>query len=333
MNQVNQQENYTASARPRRLRTTAGLRRMVRETRLSPDQLIAPIFVRHGEGVREPIAALPGVFRFSVDNAVREAELCGAAGLPAVLIVGIPERKSQVGEENFADDGIVQQAVRAIRRAVPELVIMTDVCMCQYTESGHCGLIDEHDGYVLNDDTLEILQRVAVSHAAAGADIVAPSGMMDGMVRALRSALDMAGHERAAILSYAIKYASAMYGPFRDAAGSSLKSGDRRTHQMDPANVREALREAALDVAEGADMLMVKPALSYLDVIRQTRDRFPEMPLVAYNVSGEYSMVKAAAERGWIDERSAALEILTSIRRAGADMVISYWAREAVGWL
>ena len=332
-----------ARARPRRLRGTPGLRSMVRETRLSPAELIYPIFVRHGVGVREPIESLPGVDRVSVDHAVREAEACVRLGIPAMLLFGLPAQKTELGEENYSDDGIVQRALRAIKRAAPDLVLITDVCMCQYTSSGHCGVLNtgslraSHpgltEGYVLNDETLALLSRVALSHARAGADIVAPSGMIDGMVGAIRSALDSGGFAETLVLSYSTKYASAMYGPFREAAGSALKSGDRRTHQMDPANVREALREAALDVAEGADMLMVKPALAYLDVIKQTREQFPQMPLAAYNVSGEYAMVKAAAERGWIDEQAVALEMLTAIKRAGADMIITYWAKDAARWL
>jgi porphobilinogen synthase len=310
------------------------MRRLVRETNLSPNNFVLPIFVRHGEDVVEPIPSLPGVARLSVDHAVRMAERCRSAGVPAVLLFGVPAQKNPRGEENFAEDGIVQQAVRAIKRAVPELVVTTDVCMCQYTDSGHCGVIDhDHGGEVLNDETVEILRAVAVSHAAAGADMVAPSGMMDGAVAAMRDALDHDGFTNTGILAYAVKYASALYGPFRDAAGSALKFGDRRTHQMDPANAREALREAALDAQEGADMLMVKPALFYLDVIHRLREQFASLPIAAYNVSGEYSMVKAAAAQGWVDERAAALEMLTAIRRAGADIVITYWALDAAGWL
>jgi porphobilinogen synthase len=310
------------------------MRRLVRETNLSPNNFVLPIFVRHGEDVVEPIPSLPGVARLSVDHAVRTAERCRSAGVPAVLLFGVPAQKNPRGEENFAEDGIVQQAVRAIKRAVPELVVTTDVCMCQYTDSGHCGVIDhDHGGEVLNDETVEILRAVAVSHAAAGADMVAPSGMMDGAVAAMRDALDHDGFTSTGIMAYAVKYASALYGPFRDAAGSALKFGDRRTHQMDPANAREALREAAFDAQEGADMLMVKPALFYLDVIHRLREQFASLPIAAYNVSGEYSMVKAAAAQGWVDERAAALEMLTAIRRAGADIVITYWALDAAGWI
>lgn len=318
--------------RPRRLRATAGLRRMVRETELNPADFIYPIFVTHGQNVRNPIASMPGIAQLSVDEAVREAEKTAELGVPAVLLFGLPAHKDPVGRENFAPDGIVQQAIRAIKQELPELVIITDVCLCEYTDHGHCGLLDDH-GAVLNDETLPILVDVAVSHADAGADIVAPSGMMDGMVAALRAGLDQSGFGQMPIMSYAVKYASAFYGPFRDAADGAPKFGDRKTHQMDPANSREALREAALDVAEGADFLMVKPALPYLDIIRQLRDEFPELPLAAYNVSGEYAMLKAAAANGWLDEERTVLETLTGIKRAGADLIITYHALAAAGWL
>ena len=332
-------------ARPRRLRLNAGLRALVRETRLAVDDFIYPLFVTHGRGVRNEIASMPGVYQWSPDRLGREAEEIAGLGLKAVLLFGLPASKDPVGLENFAPDGIVQQAIRALKAAAPELVVITDVCLCEYTDHGHCGLLNTvnaagqrpypnlPEGYVLNDETLAVLARVAVSHAEAGADIVAPSGMLDGMVAALRGGLDAAGFAETAILSYAIKYASAFYGPFRDAAQGAPKFGDRASHQMDPANVREALREAALDVAQGADLLMVKPALPYLDVVRQTHEQFPQMPLVAYNVSGEYAMLKAAAQNGWLDERRAVLELLTSIRRAGADLVITYHAKEAARWL
>ncbi|MAU00788.1 MAG: porphobilinogen synthase [Anaerolineaceae bacterium] len=318
--------------RPRRLRTTAGLRRMVRETELNPADFIYPIFVTHGQNIRNPIASMPGIAQLSVDEAVREAEKTAERNVPAVLLFGLPAHKDPVGLENFAPDGIVQQAVRAIKQDLPELVVITDVCLCEYTDHGHCGLLDDH-GQVLNDETLPILVDVAVSHAEAGADIVAPSGMMDGMVAAIRAGLDMAGYSRLPIMSYAVKYASAFYGPFRDAADGAPKFGDRKTHQMDPANGREALREAALDVDEGADFLMVKPALPYLDIVRQLRDAFPELPLAAYNVSGEYAMLKAAAANGWLDEERAVLETLTGIKRAGADLIITYHALAAASWL
>ncbi len=318
--------------RPRRLRATAGLRRMVRETELNPADFIYPIFVTHGKNVRNPIASMPGIAQLSVDEAVREAEKTAAHNIPAVLLFGLPAHKDPIGEENFDPDGIVQQAIRAIKQELPELVVVTDVCLCEYTDHGHCGLLDDH-GQVLNDETLPILVDVAVSHAEAGADIVAPSGMMDGMVAAIRAGLDVAGYSRLPIMSYAVKYASAFYGPFRDAADGAPKFGDRKTHQMDPANGREALREAALDVDEGADFLMVKPALPYLDIVRQLRDTFPELPLAAYNVSGEYAMLKAAAANGWLDEERTVLETLTGIKRAGADLIITYHALAAASWL
>jgi porphobilinogen synthase len=312
---------------------------MVRETSLSVDDFVYPLFVTHGKKVRNEIASMSGVFQWSIDNLAAEAESIAALGIPAVLLFGLPAEKDPVGMENFAEDGIVQRAIREIKRAVPELLVLTDVCLCEYTDSGHCGLLNHGEaralpeGYVLNDETLPILAQVALSHAEAGADMVAPSGMMDGMVAAIRAGLDAAGWSHLPILSYAVKYASAFYGPFRDAADGAPTFGDRTSHQMDPANAREALREAALDVEEGADMLMVKPALAYLDVIRQTRENFPEMPLAAYNVSGEYAMVKAAARSGWIDERRVALEILTGIKRAGADIIISYHAKDAALWI
>jgi porphobilinogen synthase len=312
---------------------------MVRETRLSVDDFVYPLFVTHGKGVRNEIASMPGVFQWSIDKLAQEAESIANLGIPAVLLFGLPAEKDPVGKENFDGDGIVQQAIRELKRSVPELVVITDVCMCEYSESGHCGLLNHGEkrglpeGYVLNDETLPVLARVALSHAEAGADIVAPSGMMDGMVAALRAGLDAEGWDHIPILSYAVKYASAFYGPFRDAAQGAPTFGDRTSHQMDSANAREALREAALDVEEGADMLMVKPALAYLDVVRQVRERFPEMPLAAYNVSGEYAMVKAGARNGWIDERRVALEILTGIKRAGADIIITYHAKDAARWI
>ena len=336
---------HSLVARPRRLRQNEALRAMMRETELNVRDLIYPMFVRHGQG-RTPISSMPGIAQLSVTEAVREAEIAASAGIPAVLLFGIPAEKDPVGKENFAPDGIIQQAIRAIKKEIPSLLIVTDVCMCEYTDHGHCGVLNvatgeiaqrPHpnlpEGYVLNDPTLDILGKVAVSHAECGADIIAPSGMIDGMVGAIRGALELAGYENLPILSYAVKYASSFYGPFRDAAEGAPKFGDRKSHQMDTANVREALREAALDIAEGADMLMVKPALAYLDVIRLVKDTYPEMPLGAYNVSGEYALVKAAAANGWIDERKVALEILTSIKRAGADVIISYHALDVARWL
>ncbi len=303
---------------------------MLSETALSPADFIAPLFIVHGNDISNPIASMPGVAQLSVDRAVAESAKIAALGIPAVLLFGLPATKDAVGQENFADDGIIQQAVRAIKAAVPELVVITDVCLCEYTDHGHCGVLDGEE--ILNDETLEVLQRVAVSHAAAGADVVAPSGMMDSMVIAIRDALDGDGHEQVCILSYAVKYASGFYGPFRDAADGAPAFGDRRSHQMDPANAREAIREVLLDIDEGADMVMVKPALSYLDVISQTRE-LCSLPVVAYNVSGEYSMVKAAAASGWLDERTVTMEILTSIKRAGADLIITYHAADACRWL
>ncbi|RME81155.1 MAG: porphobilinogen synthase [Caldilineae bacterium] len=323
---------YPSAIRPRRLRRTAALRRMVRETELTPADFIYPIFVQHGRDVRQAIASMPGQYRYSVDRLPALARQVWELGVPAVIFFGIPAQKDPVGLENFADDGIVQQAVRAVKDAVPELVVITDVCLCEYTDHGHCGLLDPA-GNILNDETLDILARVAVSHARAGADVVAPSGMMDGMVAAIRAALDGEGFSRVAIMSYAVKYASGYYGPFREAAEGAPRFGDRSSHQMDPANVREALREAALDVAEGADFLMVKPALAYLDVIARVHERFPQLPLAAYNVSGEYAMLKAAAANGWLDERRVVLETLTGIKRAGADIILTYHALEAAAWL
>ena len=337
-------------ARPRRLRLSAGLRAMVRETELVAKDLIYPLFVTHGDHVRHAIGSMPGVFQLSVDQLAAEAESVAELDIPAVLLFGLPEAKDAVGTENFAAQGIVQQAIRTLKDAVPDLVIITDVCLCEYTDHGHCGVLNSlggtvrdgngslphshlEEGYVLNDETLAVLARVAVSHAEAGADIVAPSGMMDGMVLRIRQALDSNDFGHLSIMSYAVKYASAFYGPFRDAADGAPKFGDRKTHQMDPANAREALREAGLDVDEGADFLMVKPALAYLDVIRRVKDRFPILPLVAYNVSGEYSMIKAAAANGWLDERSTVLETLTGMKRAGADLIITYHAKDTAAWL
>jgi porphobilinogen synthase len=318
--------------RPRRLRRTAALRDLVRETRLSTDDLVYPLFVVPGEDVHDPVPSMPGVERVSTDVLEAEATALAELGIKAVLLFGVPSEKDAGGSESFAEDGIVQRAVAELKAASPHLVVITDVCLCEYTDHGHCGLLDR-DGDVANDETLDVLAGIAVSHAAAGADVVAPSGMIDGMVGAIRSALDGEGFERVAMLSYAVKYASAFYGPFRDAAEGAPTFGDRRSHQMDSANVREAIKEVALDVAEGADALVVKPALAYLDVVRAVRERFPELPLAAYNVSGEYAMVKAAAAKGWIDERAAVLEALTGIRRAGADLVITYHAKDAARWL
>jgi len=315
---------------------------MMRETWLTPADLIYPLFVVHGHDVKHEIDSMPGNHHLSVDRLPAEAEAIARLGIPAVILFGLPAEKDPIGRENFDPEGNVQQAVRAIKATVPEMFVITDVCLCEYTDHGHCGVLRDHPahcrgkglpgGCLDNDATLEILSMVALSHARAGADMVAPSDMMDGRVGAIRAALDAGGYECVGIMSYAAKYASAFYGPFRDAADSPPKFGDRSGYQMDPANGREALREVALDVAEGADVLMVKPALPYLDILRQVRDRF-DLPTAAYNVSGEYSMIKAAAQRGWLDERRAALEALTAIKRAGADMIITYWARDAARWL
>jgi porphobilinogen synthase len=320
-------------SRPRRLRRTESLRRLTRETRLSVDQLVYPLFVAPGRNVQDEIPSMPGQFRWSVDTAVCEAEDAAALGIPAVLLFGLPEDKDDVGTGAFAPSGIVQQAARAIKRAVPNLLVIADTCLCEYTSHGHCGVLAaEGNPDVVNDATLELLVRTAISQAESGVDVVAPSDMMDGRVGAIRRGLDERGFEHVPILSYAAKYASAFYGPFRDAADSAPQFGDRRTYQMDPPNVREALREIALDLEEGADAVMVKPALAYLDVIRAARDRF-DAPLAAYNVSGEYAMVKAAAGHGWIDERRVVTEILTGITRAGADILITYHAKDLATWL
>jgi porphobilinogen synthase len=328
--------------RSRRLRRTPLLRDLVREVTLLREDLVYPLFIRHGVDEHREIASMPGTFQISVDQLDREADELRELGIPAVILFGIPADKDPIGLENFSSDGIVQQAIRRLKEVAPELIVITDICLCEYTEHGHCGLLNLGDplprptlpeGYVLNDETLEVLGQVATSHARAGADIVAPSGMMDGMVQAIRQILDRTGYEHLAILSYSVKYASAFYGPFRDAAESPPMFGDRRSHQMDPSNVREALAEAGSDIDEGADILMVKPALPYLDVIQRLRQAFPEMPLAAYNVSGEYAMVKSAAANGWLDERSVIMETLTSIKRAGADFILTYHAKEAARWL
>ena len=315
------------ATRLRRLRRTGALRSLVRETRLDLADFVYPLFVGPASQQNEE---LPALGRFSVDDLPREAEELLGLGISAVILFGIPEEKDDEGSGAYDSDGIVQRALRALRERYPDLALVTDVCLCEYTSHGHCGVIE--NGEVANDATLELLGRTAVSHVEAGADVVAPSDMMDGRVAALRSALDEAGFAETAIVSYAAKYASAFYGPFREAAESAPSFGDRRGYQMDPANVREALRECELDVAEGADVLMVKPALPNLDVIRAVRERF-DLPVAAYNVSGEYAMVKAAASRGWLDEQQAAIESLTAIERAGADFVVFYWAKELAGWL
>ena len=321
----------TEFARTRRTRGSAAMRALVRETRLDPAQFIYPLFVTHGRGVREPISSMPGQARISVDLLAAEARELRSLGIRAVLLFGIPEAKDAVGSEGYAVDGIVQQATRALKDADPELLVVGDVCLCEYTDHGHCGLLTPR-GEVENDASLELLARAAVSLADAGADLIAPSDMMDGRVGAIRQALDDAGHLALPIMAYSAKYASAFYGPFREAADSTPAFGDRRGYQMDPANSREALREVAADIAEQADIVMVKPALAYLDVIRAVREA-TTLPVAAYNVSGEYAMVKAAAAQGWLEERAIVLETLTSIRRVGADIVITYHAKEAARWL
>ena len=313
--------------RPRRLRRNEEIRRMVRETNLSVDDLIYPLFAVAGRKIRKEISSMPGVFQRSVENLVKEVRDVRALGIPAILLFGIPAKKDPVGSDACSDDGIIQTAVRAIKDAVPDIQVITDVCFCEYTDHGHCGILTR-DGDVDNDATLDILARSAVTHARAGADMVAPSDMMDGRVAAIRRALDEEGYEGIPILSYAAKYASGFYGPFREAAGSAPQFGDRRSYQMDPPNVREAFREVAFDIQEGADIVMVKPALAYLDVICRIRDAF-DLPVAAYNVSGEYSIVKAGEKLGWVDGSRLMLEILVSIRRAGADLILTYAAKEA----
>jgi porphobilinogen synthase len=313
--------------RYRRLRKNETIRKMVRETSLSPDDFVYPLFVTFGKGVRKEISSMPGCFQESSDEVVKNAKDVFSLGIPSVILFGIPEHKDEIGSSAYDDHGVVQNAIRAIKDAVPELFLITDVCMCEYTSHGHCGVIK--DGEVQNDSTIELLAKEAVSHAKAGADMVAPSDMMDGRVEAIRLALDAEGFDEIPIMSYAAKYASAFYGPFREAAESTPQFGDRRSYQMDPANRREALKEVALDIEEGADIVMVKPALSYLDIISDVKDAF-DVPVAAYNVSGEYSLVKAAGKLGWIDEKRVMIEILTSIRRAGADLILTYFAKEAV---
>jgi porphobilinogen synthase len=324
------------TVRMRRLRYLPGVRALVREVSLSPAQLVLPLFIRSGSGVRQPIAAMPGHAQLSPELAAAEAKLAQTLGLGGVILFGIPDNKDARGSESWNKEGVVQQAIRRIKDLAPSLPVITDVCFCEYTDHGHCGVIHDHEERtdVDNDATLELLARQAVSHAEAGADIVAPSGMMDGMVHAIRRGLDSAGFAETPIMSYAAKFASAFYGPFREAAESTPQFGDRRAYQMDPAaGAGQALREIELDVAEGADIVMVKPALAYLDILRAAKDRFPGIPLAAYNVSGEYSMIKAAAERGWLAEKEAALESLLAIRRAGAGIILTYWAKDVALWL
>jgi len=326
MNHLHTHTTLKITRRLRRLRQSEPLRAMVRETRLSPDNFMLPLFVCEGEGVRREVPSMPNVFNLSVDEAVKEVEAAKADGIRSVILFGLPDRKDDIGSAAYDPEAPVQSAIRAIKRAVPGVLVVTDVCLCEYTSHGHCGIVI--DEQIANDATVDQLVRTAVSHAAAGADIVAPSDMMDGRVGAIRHALDERGFDRTAIMAYAAKYCSAFYGPFRDAAGSAPAFGDRRSHQMDPANVAEALREVEQDIEEGADIVMVKPALTYLDVIARVKEAF-DYPTAAYHVSGEYAMLKAAARNGWIDEPRAMLETLTSIRRAGADIILTYYAREA----
>ena len=316
--------------RLRRLRRSAPLRALIRENRVDVGDLIYPMFIAEGRGLKQEITSMPGIFRYSPDQLSREIEEVASLKIPAVLLFGIPEDKDETGSSAYHPEGVIPQAIRAIKKSAPEMLVITDVCLCEYTSHGHCGIVV--NGQVDNDRTLPLLAKMAISHVAAGADIVAPSDMMDGRVKAVREVLDEKGFQHIPILSYAAKYASAYYGPFREAAGSVPQFGDRRAYQMDPPNVREALREVEQDIAEGADIIMVKPALAYLDVIRQVRDTF-NYPLAAYNVSGEYAMVKAAAQRGWLDEQSVVLETLTAIKRAGADIILTYHAKDAARWL
>lgn len=320
----------------RRLRYHPAVRELVRETRLAPCNFVLPLFVRTGQGVRQPIPSMPGQFQLSCDQIAGEARQASSLGLGGIILFGIPASKDSLGSDSYSDQGVIQQGIRAAKESAPDLLVITDVCFCEYTDHGHCGVVKEKGGRVGvdNDATLELLRKQALSHARAGADMVAPSGMMDGMIGALRSALDGGGFENIPIMSYAAKYASAFYGPFREAVESTPQFGDRRAYQMDPAAAAgQALREVELDVAEGADIVMVKPALAYLDIVRQVRDAFPGIPLAAYNVSGEYSLVKAAAANGWVDEKAIALEMLTAIRRAGANIILTYWAKDVARWV
>ncbi len=316
--------------RLRRLRRTEMLRALIRENQVQVGDLIYPMFVVEGRGIKQEVTSMPGIFRFSPDQLPPEVEDIARLSIPAILLFGIPEQKDEVGSTAYNPEGVIQQAIRIIKKSVPQLLVVTDVCLCEYTSHGHCGKVVNGD--VDNDQTLPLLAKMALSHAEAGADIVAPSDMMDGRVKAIREALDKGGFQDIPILSYAAKYASAFYGPFREAAESAPQFGDRRSYQMDPPNVREALREVAQDINEGADIIMVKPALAYLDVIRQIRNTF-NCPLAAYNVSGEYAMVKAVAQQGWVDEKQIVMEVLTSIKRAGADIIITYHAKEVASWL
>ncbi|MBF7084539.1 porphobilinogen synthase [Desulfallas sp. Bu1-1] len=321
---------YYPVVRPRRLRSGENMRRLVRENYLRVDDLIYPLFVMEGENTKKPVESMPGVYNLTIDQLLAEVELVQSLGIPGILLFGIPEYKDCTGSGAYAENGIIQKAVRAIKDKYPDLLVITDVCLCEYTDHGHCGLI--RDGEVLNDATLELLARTAVSHARAGADMVAPSDMMDGRVQAIRQALDDEGFSNIPVMAYSVKYASAFYGPFREAAGSAPQFGDRKAYQMDPPNKREALREVEQDIAEGTDIIIVKPAMAYMDIIAAVRDNF-DHPVAAYNVSGEYSMIKAAARMGWIDEQKTTLELLTGMKRAGADIIITYHALDAARWI
>jgi porphobilinogen synthase len=316
--------------RPRRLRNTEVLRKMVRESTLAVDDLIYPAFVIFGENVRNPINSMPGIYQFSVDQLLEEAEKIVELGIPAILLFGIPEAKDSKASEAYNNNGIVQKAIRALKKEFPDLYVITDVCLCEFTDHGHCGIV--YEGEILNDPTLELLAKMALSHVQAGADMVAPSDMMDGRVKAIREKLDNHNFHHIPIMSYSAKYASKFYGPFREAAGSAPQFGDRCSYQMDPANAKEALKEVALDIEEGADIVMVKPALAYLDIIKSVKENF-NYPVAAYNVSGEYSMIKAAAQNGWLDEKEVVLEMLLSMKRAGADLILTYFAKDVARWL
>lgn len=327
-----QQHGLFPKTRLRRLRHNTIVRDLVRETRLEVERLVLPLFIRHGFGIKKPISSMPGHFQISVDRVEEEIEAISKLGIKSVILFGIPEQKDAFGKDSYSENGIMQSAIPFIKKAAPNLLVMSDICLCEYTDHGHCGVVNnKHE--VDNDMTLELLVKQAISHARSGTDIIAPSGMMDGMVGAIRQGLDDAGYHTIPILSYSVKYASSLYGPFREAAEGAPKFGDRRTHQADYANISEAIRECALDIAEGADMLMVKPAHTYLDVIYRIKETYPQLPLGAYHTSGEFAMLKAAAAQGWIEERKTALEVLTAIRRAGADFIITYFAKEAAVWL
>lgn len=328
------QLGHFPKTRLRRLRQSTLLRDLVRETQLSASDLILPLFIRHGSDIKKPILSMPGHYQFSIDQLAPEIKELTNLGIKNVILFGIPQNKDSLGQDAYSENGIIQTAIPVIKSISPDTTVITDVCFCEYTDHGHCGIFTADNAKDINNDkTLDLLVKQAISHAKAGADIIAPSGMMDGMVHAIRSGLDNAGFINMPILSYSVKYSSSMYGPFREAAEGAPKFGDRRTHQMDFANSQEALRECALDVAEGADMLMVKPAHTYLDIITRVKQTYPEMPLGAYHTSGEYAMIKAAAEKGWIDEKATAIEVLTSIRRAGADFIISYFAKDVANWI